>query len=115
MARLFADENFPFPVVEELRRFGHDVLILQEAGFAGQSVPDKTVLEYASGEERAILTINRKHFIHLHGSSSLHSGILVCSFDPLFADQAQRIHPAIEPYKENLHGRLLRINRPQAD
>jgi predicted NACHT family NTPase len=28
MARLYADENFPFPVVEELRRLGNDPLIL---------------------------------------------------------------------------------------
>lgn len=27
MARLYADENFPLPVVEELRRLGHDVLL----------------------------------------------------------------------------------------
>lgn len=25
MSRLLADENFPLPVVEELRRLGHDV------------------------------------------------------------------------------------------
>ena len=40
MARLYADENFPFPVVEELRRVGHNVLTLQEAGYAGQSQGD---------------------------------------------------------------------------
>ncbi len=114
MARLYSDENFPLPVVEELRRLGHDVLTLQEAGFAGQSVPDENVLEYASSEKRAILTINRKHFIHLHGSSSRHFGIIVCSFDPLFLEQAQRIHQAIESHKGILNGRLLRINRPQS-
>ncbi len=113
MARLYADENFPYPVVEELRRLGHDVLTLQEAGFAGQSVSDETVLEYAAGEKRAILTINRKHFIHLHGSSPGHAGIVVCSFDPLFSEQAQRIHKAIESNKGNLDGRLFRINRPR--
>jgi hypothetical protein len=26
MARLYADENFDYPVVEYLRQFGHDVL-----------------------------------------------------------------------------------------
>jgi len=30
MARLYADENFPFPAVEELRRLGHDVLTSYE-------------------------------------------------------------------------------------
>lgn len=29
---LYADEDFPHPVVEELRRLGHDVLTAQEDG-----------------------------------------------------------------------------------
>ena len=41
MARLYADENFPFPAVEELRRLGHDVLTSHEGGQAGQAVPDR--------------------------------------------------------------------------
>jgi hypothetical protein len=32
MARFYADEQFPFPVVELLRTLGHDVLTVQEAG-----------------------------------------------------------------------------------
>jgi hypothetical protein len=32
MARLYADENFPPPVVERLRELGHDVQTVQEAG-----------------------------------------------------------------------------------
>ncbi len=35
MARLLADENFPLPVVEELRRLGHEVLTLRDIGQAG--------------------------------------------------------------------------------
>jgi hypothetical protein len=34
MARLYSNEHFPFPVVEELRRLGHDVLTIQETGQA---------------------------------------------------------------------------------
>ena len=113
MARLYADENFPFPVVEELRRLGHDVLTLQEAGYAGQSVADETVLTYASREGRALLTINRRHFIHLHKASTNHAGIIVCSFDPQFVDQAHRIHQAITSYGGELEKQLIRINRPQ--
>lgn len=29
MARLYANENFPFPVVEELRRRGHDAVTVE--------------------------------------------------------------------------------------
>ncbi|HEY4759482.1 MAG TPA: DUF5615 family PIN-like protein [Thermoguttaceae bacterium] len=32
MARFYANENFPLPVVEELRRLEHDVLTTQESG-----------------------------------------------------------------------------------
>jgi hypothetical protein len=32
MARFYADENFPLPAVQMLRRLGHDVLTIGEAG-----------------------------------------------------------------------------------
>ena len=66
MANLYANENFPLKVVEELRRLGHDVLTTQEAGKAGQAVPDEEVLDYAVAGSRAVLTLNRRHFIRLH-------------------------------------------------
>jgi hypothetical protein len=39
MARLYSNENFPLPVVQELRNFGHDVLTVREAGNADQATP----------------------------------------------------------------------------
>ena len=47
MARLYANENFPLPVVEELRRLGHDVRTVQEMGKGNQAVPDEEVLAFA--------------------------------------------------------------------
>ena len=41
---LYADENFPFPVVEELRNLGFDVLTMYEDDHANQSLPDEEVL-----------------------------------------------------------------------
>ncbi|MBD2576541.1 DUF5615 family PIN-like protein [Oscillatoria sp. FACHB-1406] len=38
MARLYADEQFPVPVVEFLRVLGHDILTVREAGKANQKV-----------------------------------------------------------------------------
>ena len=64
MARLYTNENFPLPVVEELRQLGHNVLTTHEAGEAGKSVPDEQVLAFATDEARALVTLNRKHFIH---------------------------------------------------
>lgn len=112
MARLYANENFPLPVVEELRRLGHEVLTTYEAGDAGKSVPDEQVLTFATAEGRALVTINRKHFIHLHNANPDHAGIIVCSFDPDFTGQANRIHAAIDS-RAQLSGELVRINRPQ--
>jgi hypothetical protein len=41
MTRLYADENFPLPVVEALRERGHDVLTLQETGQGGRGMSDE--------------------------------------------------------------------------
>ena len=61
MSRFLADENFPLPVVEELRRLGHDVLTIQEAGRANQQFPDKDVLNFGyKGSELAdVLSLSR--------------------------------------------------------
>ena len=111
MARLFADENFPLPVTEELRRLGHDMLTLQEAGKGGQAIPDEAVIALTTEDERAVLTLNRKHFIQLSKTRE-HAGIIVCTFDPDFAGQAHRIDQAIQS-TGRLDGRLLRVNRSQ--
>lgn len=112
MANLYSNENFPLPVVEELRRLGHDVLTIQETGKAGQAVPDESVLDFAIEAGRALLTLNRKHFIRLHQERPNHAGLIVCTFDPDFIGQAGRIHANIEKATE-LSGQLIRVNRPQ--
>ena len=38
--QLYADEDFPLPVVEELRRLGHDVVTAQEDGRIQTPDPD---------------------------------------------------------------------------
>ena len=55
MARLFSDEDFPLPVVRELRRLGHDVLTVHDIGKANQRWPDDQVLSYARTESRGVL------------------------------------------------------------
>lgn len=52
MARLYANENFPLPVVESLRKLGHDVLTTWEAGKAEQAIGDSEVLAEASGNHQ---------------------------------------------------------------
>ncbi|MBU1902069.1 MAG: DUF5615 family PIN-like protein [Proteobacteria bacterium] len=111
MSRLLAGENFPLPVIEELRRLGHDVLTVQEAGRANQQFPDNEVLSLASAGERAVMTLNRKHFVRLHQVSIKHAGIIVCTVDLDYDGQAHRIHQAIKAYG-TLEGLLIRVNRP---
>jgi hypothetical protein len=77
MARLYANENFPLPAVEELRQLGHDVLTTYESGQAGQATPDEDVLAFAVAEGRVLVTLNRKHFVRLHrGGQSMQA--LLC-------------------------------------
>lgn len=110
MARLYSNENFPLPVVQELRLLGHDVLTIQETGQAGQAVPDEAVLSFCIQEGRVLLTLNRRHFIRLHELVPDHPGIVVCTVDPDFPALARRIHGVFSG-ADALPGRLLRVNR----
>jgi len=110
MARFYSNENFPQTAVEELRKLSHDILTSLEAGKANQRIPDEDVLAFATREKRILLTLNRKHFIKLHGSDDKHSGIIVCTQDNDFVGLAQRIHAAVG--SESMSGVLLRVNRP---
>ena len=110
MARLYADENFPLAVVRALRAFGHDVVTIQERGQANLALGDPDVLRLATLEERALLTLNRRDFIRLHGEDPDHFGIVVCTIDAAFAAQAIRIHDAIGAMA-GLRGQLIRVNR----
>jgi hypothetical protein len=110
MARLYSNENFPLPVVENLRAKGHDVVTIQEAGHADAAMPDEKVLAFATAENRALVTLNRLHFIRLHQKQPNHAGIIVCKFDPDFKNQAARIDAAINQ-AVTLAGKLVRVNR----
>ena len=111
MHRFLADENLPLPVVEELRSLGYDVMTLQETGRGNQQFPDEKVLHLAVEQGRAVVTLNRKHFIRLHHLNKNHGGIIVCSMDLDYHGQAYRINKAVKSCT-SLAGLLIRINRP---
>jgi hypothetical protein len=113
MARLYANENFPLPVVEALRQVGHNVITVAETGKADQAWPDEDVLEFATQDDRALLTHNRRHSIRLHKSGARHAGIIACTFDPDFPAQGGRIDEAIRSI-DDLRGQLIRVYRPPA-
>jgi predicted nuclease of predicted toxin-antitoxin system len=110
MANLYADEQFPLPVVILLRDLNHNILTVQEAGNAGLSDPE--VLEFAINNERAIITQNRRDFIKLHSQNPNHAGIIVCTNDRNIERLANRINQAIA-YETTLLNKLIRVNRPQ--
>lgn len=112
MAKLYANENFPRPVVAELRRLGHDAITVAETGKAEKKVSDEEVLEFAISDGGAVLTLNRKHFFRLHRLRPAHAGIVACTYDPDFVAQAQRIDATLAGVAD-LAGQLLRVNRPQ--
>ncbi len=106
--QLYADEDFPLPVVEELRRLGHDVRTVQEDG--RQATPDPDVLARAHALGRAVLTHNRRHFERLHRHGADHSGILSATRDEDALALAARIDAALAGRSP---GRwCLRVNRP---
>jgi hypothetical protein len=108
---LYADENFPLRVVEELRRLGHDVLTALEDGKANQAITDRELLRRAIELDRAILTLNRVDFKRLHLQTPDHAGIIICTEDPDRIGQAQRIIAAIAK-ASGLRGQLIRVYRP---
>ena len=110
MASFYDDEDFPFPVVRALRALGHDVRTALEAAQANAGVPDEAVVAFATADGRAVLTLNRKHFIHLHRVAGTHADIVACTFDADHVGQADRITDAATGVR-SLAGLLIRVNR----
>ena len=105
---LYADENFPYPVVEALRQVGHDVVTTQDDGLAG--APDSQILSRAHALRRAVLNFDRHDFLRLHRQGDAHSGMVLATDDPDHPALAARIDLAL---KGQLTGRwCLRVNRP---
>ncbi len=109
--RFYADENFPLPVVAELRRLGHDVLTAFEDGRANRAIPDDAVLTRSHKLVRVLLTINRSDFRLLHAAGHAHAGIVICTFDIDFIGQARRIDETCAEVAD-MDGELVRVTRP---
>ena len=112
MARFYSNESIAAQVVTEPRRLGRDVPTSLEAGKANAAVPDSEVLAYASTADRILLSNNRRHFLRIHQRRvGEHAGIVLCTFDPDFHRQAQRIHEAVTAASD-MNNQLIRVNRP---
>jgi predicted nuclease of predicted toxin-antitoxin system len=111
MARFYSDEDFPAKAVAHLRGLGHDVVTIQESGLANKGTPDSDVLAFAISQSRAVLTMNRKHFIRLHRDQPDHFGIVICTTDADVLALAERIDRTVVR-EHSIAGQLVRINRP---
>jgi hypothetical protein len=114
LAKFYSAENFPYAAVEALRKLGHNVLTTLEAGQADQRIPDHEVLQYATQEDRIVLTFNRKDFIKLHEKDTSHVGIVVCKVDVDFEALASRIDKAVKE-KDTMQHQLVRVTRAQPE
>jgi predicted nuclease of predicted toxin-antitoxin system len=108
---LYADEQFPLPVVTRLREKGYDILTVQDAGNANQGIPDEDVLAFATSQNRAVITQNRKDFIRLHNRGLNQVGIVSCSKNLDWDSFATEIDCILSD-RESIIGELVRVNRP---
>jgi predicted nuclease of predicted toxin-antitoxin system len=111
MIRLYADEQFPLPVVERLRSKGYDVLTVKDAGKANQGISDEDALAFASSQSRAVITQNRRDFIQLHNQGFNYQGIVVCTKNLDWDGFASEIDLVLAK-KESIMAELVRVNRP---
>jgi len=83
--RFFMDEDVYGAVAPALRRAGIDAISTMEADRGGES--DVSQLDWASNEDRALVTFNVGHFAHLHSvrmaEGQHHAGIVVSSQRPI--------------------------------
>jgi hypothetical protein len=110
MVRFYSNENFAIDFVRILRSLGHDVLTVVDAGEANRRIPDDAVLEFAIGQNLAVITFNRDDFIALHRSGIDHPGIVVCKDDRDYAGQAAALQEWLER-DGVLKNRCLRIKK----
>lgn len=77
--RLYLDEDAPIQLAKALRQRGIDALTTQEARMSESS--DEQQVAFAAGQQRAVLTHNKRHFILIHQAyiekGKEHWGIIV--------------------------------------
>jgi hypothetical protein len=107
---LYADEDFPWPAIEELRRLGHDVLTAQDDG--RRQTPDPLILARAHALGRVVVTCNRWDYERLDRQGADHSGIVSTTQDNDHLALAARVNAVLVGCTP---GRwCVRVNRPQS-
>ena len=87
--RLLIDEDSQAqPLVNLLRKVGHDIVTVNEASL--MSHPDSDILDYARQSNRIVLTRNCRDFEALHQVNSNHPGIFVIYRDAIVTKRMSR-------------------------
>ena len=108
MARLYGDENFDVQAMAALRSWGHDTLTASDAGKVNQRIPDQEVLAFASEQDRAVVTFDRRDYFRLHHDNPVHAGIIACTYDADAHALAERIHEGIVAENDAMNAELVR-------
>lgn len=102
MPRFYADENFPLPVIAELRRLARDVFTMVEMDHAGRALSDERLLAFARIEKRALLTLESQvlyPFARLELGTYRHDRLHVRPTSGLLldAERTERDHRRLQP------------------
>jgi hypothetical protein len=99
MARLVAQDNFPLPVIEELRQFGHDIVTVPADGVSRDALAANAALPRSPDARRRVwLTLDPDQSAGAHRAAPNHSGIVAVRPGKTYAGLAQRIHDALKAH-----------------
>jgi predicted nuclease of predicted toxin-antitoxin system len=73
--KLLLDEQITPTAAVHLRQLGHDVVHVRDRGMIGAS--DSAVFRLALDEDRALVTVNVRDFVHLARRLELHPGVVL--------------------------------------
>lgn len=108
MSKFYADENIRIQMVQEMRAKGLDVQTSPEANNDGITDPEQ--LDYATSQNRIILTDNRRDFIKLHNDGQEHAGIFSYKPHSLSVEQATARTHYVSEQVSDMQNTHVRIN-----
>jgi len=100
VAKLVARDDFPLSVIEELRRFGHDVVTVPDDG-AARGMPlslSPAPPRSPDARRRIWLSLDPDRSADAHRAAPDHSGIVAVKPGKNYAGLAQRIHDTLKAH-----------------
>jgi predicted nuclease of predicted toxin-antitoxin system len=109
--KIFADECVYAITTKTLREWGHDVETAQEAGLSGHE--DNELLQYATSQNRILISIDMDFSNAFRFIPSSHSGIIILKIRPAtIEDVHQVLRQLLESFSEDkLRKSLVMVDR----